>query len=107
MKKAATLVVLFFVVLTASAQTKVIDSLKHLLAVSKTDTDRVKIYIQAVWSGRYTLDSNFLYAKQAFALAEKIKYKDGSARAQLALGFLFTGRGNYSKALTYLLAALK
>ncbi|HZX59371.1 MAG TPA: hypothetical protein VFE54_11620, partial [Mucilaginibacter sp.] len=95
MKKAATLVLLFFAALTASAQTKAVDSLKRLLAVTKADTNRVNIYIQAAnMSG---VDSAFSYAKQALALAEKIKYKDGSARAQITLGFLFTGRGNYPK----------
>lgn len=59
MKKAATLVLLFFVALTTSAQTKAIDSLKRLLVASKNDTDRVNIYLRAASGGQFTTDSAF------------------------------------------------
>lgn len=108
MKRAAVIIVLYLASQAVSAQTKRTDSLKHLLAFCRVDTTRI-ILLNEIGDEflRTNLDSAISYQKRGLELAGKIHYYKGKAWCQLSLGNAAASRGNYARALTWLLSALK
>ena len=76
------------------------DNLKHELAISKPDTNRVLILVQLINAYKfYTPDSAFFYGQKALELARKIKFPKGEAKALDYLALTYRTLGNSSKAL--------
>ena len=76
------------------------DSLQHLLAVSRPDTNRVEYLIQLAWD---RTDDNPLaaisYGRQSLALARQLRFPVGECRSLLMLGWAFMRAGNYPTAV--------
>jgi len=99
---------LFLLLKSASAQQglqflyppKYGDSLKHLLAAAKEDTNKVNLYLQL---GRYYQwnypDSSLLYTGPGSLLAKKLDYATGQLRLLRSMAPALIARGNYAKAL--------
>ena len=72
------------------------DSLQHLLAASRPDTNRVEYLIQLAWD---RTDDNPLaaisYGRQSLALARRLHFPVGQCRSLLMLGWAFMRSGNY------------
>ena len=76
------------------------DSLLHLLAASRPDTNRVEYLIQLAWD---RTDDNPLaaigYGRQSLALARELRFATGECRSLLMLGWAFIRAGNYPTAV--------
>jgi len=108
MKRAVTLTLLLFTFFTAAAQRKQIDSLKKLLAAAPEDTTKALLYGQL--GGLYINskpDSAMLLFRQMEQLSRKLNFLRGEANAINNEGNVFNLTGNYPKALSCFLAALK
>src|ERR1700742_4632735 len=108
MKKITTAFLLITLSITTFAQQKKIDSLKKLVTAAKDDTTRVIATFQL--GAAYTRnkpDSAVILAQQAIQLAKDAHYLMGELKALTLLGNAFSGTGNYPKALTNYLSALK
>lgn len=87
-------------------QTYNLDSLKRILSTDLQDTNRV-------WAldnlGRNIPDSDttIILAEQAITLARKVGFKKGEAEAYNNIGYWFTQKGNYPKAIENYLHAIK
>ncbi|MBC7828265.1 MAG: tetratricopeptide repeat protein [Chitinophagaceae bacterium] len=83
-----------------------IDSLQQILLSSGEDTNRI-------WAlnnlGRNIQDSDttIILAGQAIALSQKLGFKKGEAEAYNNIGYWFTQKGDYPKALENYLKAIK
>jgi tetratricopeptide (TPR) repeat protein len=105
MKKMIFVSTCLLIVSTVHAQTRIIDSLKHLLTSTIHDTTRVMalrtlaFYMPSV--DALKLDS------QALSLARKIKYANGEAASLNQFGNDFLGTGNLPRALDYYLQSMK
>ncbi|MCF6130715.1 tetratricopeptide repeat-containing sensor histidine kinase [Flavobacterium wongokense] len=90
---------LLFIGHTVWSQQTVIDSLKRVYKVAKTDTAKVNIYNQLAFELKesYT-DSSFYYASKAEVFARKIKYNDGLANAAINKGNANIIVGDYPEA---------
>ena len=76
------------------------DSLKHELAISRPDTNRVMALVQLINSYKFDIpDSAFFYGQQALALARQIKFPKGEAEALNFLAVTYNTMGNFSNAL--------
>jgi len=108
MKRAVTLTLLLFTFFTAAAQRKQIDSLKKLLAAAPEDTTKALLYGKL---GNLYLDSKpdsaMLLYRQEEQLSRKLNFLRGEASAINNEGNVFDVTGNYPKALSFYLAALK
>src|SRR5215467_4020510 len=84
------------------------DSLKHELAIAKTDTSRVLllVHVANAFFVNYA-DSLIKYGTQALELAKRIKFSRGEARALIALGLAFQFQNDYPKSLKYLYRGLQ
>jgi len=90
------------------SQNKTVDSLKYELANATTDTARVFRMISLVNSlGAINTDSALYYGEKALALARKIKFPTGEARALSFIGGLVVTTGNLPKALSMSFEALQ
>ncbi len=108
MKKSVITFILIISILLAHAQRKNVDSLKKLLAVSKQDTSRAILLVNLSFAyERIKPDSAFLLGQQALQLSRDLHFLKGEQRAQNVLGGAFSSTGNYPKALTAYLNALK
>ncbi|HZY37222.1 MAG TPA: ATP-binding protein [Mucilaginibacter sp.] len=108
MKRAVTLTLLLFTFFTAAAQRKQIDSLKKLLAAAPEDTTKALLYGKL--GGLYLdskPDSAMLFSRQEEQLSRKLNFLRGEASAINNEGNVFGVTGNYPKALSFYLAALK
>ena len=77
-----------------------IDSLKHQLAISKPDTNRVEVLAGLSFFYKFSNpDSAFFYGQQAITLASKIHYPKGEIEGLLWLGVTNSALGNISKAM--------
>jgi len=86
----------------ASSQNAVIDSLKRVIAVSKTDTARINNYNAIANIFRESSpDSVIFYANKAAVLSKKATYDFGAATAQINLGNAQIILSNYPGALQY------
>jgi two-component system NtrC family sensor kinase len=90
------------------AQPQRVDSLKHELAVSKQDTSRVLLLDELSNTYSYTnSDSALLYGKHALALAQRINFPRGEARALISLGQVVRDQGDLPKSLALRISALE
>ena len=97
-----------FLVEAGFAQNNISDSLKHQLAISKPDTNQVRVL--AALSNLYRFsnpDSAFFYGQQAIALASKIHYPKGEIEGLVYLSAAYGALGNISKALELSFKLLK
>ncbi|MGZ3874723.1 MAG: tetratricopeptide repeat protein [Mucilaginibacter sp.] len=108
MKKFCTALVCLMLTLSIHAQQRITDSLKHLLVTAKEDTDKANVLLQF---GRYWTnskpDSAMLMNQQGLELSRKLNYLKGEASGLNLEGIVYQATGNYPKALSYFLAALK
>lgn len=100
MKKPLILIVLLFSFFTASAQHKIVDSLRAKLNTNLDDTTRLNIMLEL--SHAYYLsnpDSNIIFSQQAYTIAEKYKLlqKQSTALSSMATGY--TTLGDYPKSI--------
>src|ERR1035438_5465426 len=87
---------------------KKIDSFKQAIKISKTDTDKVKLMLALIEpiNCNDTL-SEISYAKEALALAQKIKWNKGISCAYVGLGTIYHKcMKNYPFAIEYYQHAL-
>ena len=87
---------------------KLIDSLKQLIAAEKQDTSRAQLLLQL--SKNYLEskpDTALLMAQQGLHLSKKSKFAKGEALSLKAMGAVYGVTGNYPKGLETLLQALQ
>jgi signal transduction histidine kinase len=83
-----------------------IDSLKTVLPTA-IDTERVAALNELAREYRYiSLDTSYMFAKQALTLSEKLGNKNGIANALRSIGMVYENQGKYDFALDYLLRAV-
>jgi len=86
----------------------VIDSLNNVIAVTKDDTNKVKVFYSLGNQYIYTkIDSAIYYYQQALYVAEKIKSLQFTAQCLIAIGASFQRNELYDKAIEYLERALR
>ncbi len=85
-----------------------IDSLKLEIPRAKTDSDKVKL-LKDISIGYMNVnpDEGISYGMQALALAERIQWKRGIARASNNIGANYNAKSNYPLAMEYYIKALK
>ncbi len=77
-------------------QTRIIDSLLIELTNAKEDTLKIDILNDIAWKiSRSYPDSALMYAQEANILAEKLKYKIGSATAYRTIASVYRNQGEY------------
>ena len=92
----------------AFTQTPRVDSLGKLLAVEKTDSNRVRLMWQLARDmGVYDPDSALVLAQKALYLARGIGYTEGESRSLGVLANTFLKIGNYPRALELNIEKLK
>ncbi|MBS1525724.1 MAG: tetratricopeptide repeat protein [Bacteroidetes bacterium] len=107
MKKFGTLLLISLCV-TASAQQRIIDSLRKLVASAKDDTTRIESICNLGMHYIYSKpDSALSLAQQALQLSKASQFKKGEVDALTLEGNIYDVTGNYSKALTMMLESLK
>jgi tetratricopeptide (TPR) repeat protein len=103
-------ITLLFVVLISGvqAQQRTIDSLKKLAGTAKDDTTKVNLLYQLskYWSISRP-DSTMMMVRQILEISQRVNYLKGEAMGLNMQGNVFGGTGNYPKALSSYLAALK
>lgn len=88
----------------ALTQTSEVDSLLKLLEIYQQDTNRVRVLHQLTTKVRkYDLKTAETYAKEGFALSEKLDDKLGQCPFYVELGMIYLGLGDYEKALRQVL----
>jgi len=102
--KKFSLMVLFFGMVSpiSQAQDKIVDSLSSVLKTTKEDSNRVKTLnamSERLWMNTAQYDNSRKYAEDALALAQKLNFKVGIARAYNNLGSVDRFLGNYTEAL--------
>ncbi len=91
-----------------NAQLTVIDSLKTLLANTKSDTDKaVALYNLSYYYQMYRPDSALMFAETAYDLSIKNKFLKGESWSLDRIAGAFHRLDNYPKALEYYLQQLK
>jgi tetratricopeptide (TPR) repeat protein len=94
--------------LSSAAQTHEIDSLKQILQKEKTDTVRILILTNLAYQFlELNPNTALTYTKQGLELAKDIDDKKWEALCLNRMGNVYTVLGNYSKALSVSLEALK
>ena len=108
MKKLLLVVFSFFIPFLAHAQHQKIDSLKKLIVTAKEDTTKTWLYYKlgSLYSHSKP-DSAILFFLQEEQLSRKLNFLPGEAKSLNGEGVAFASSGNYPKALTCYLAALK
>ena len=84
-----------------------VDSLKNLLAVEKTDSNKITLFYKisrTYWFNNF--DSALFYARNGLALAERTNNRKGKADCLNALGAVNWMHRNYATALDYTLQNL-
>src|SRR5438045_8271836 len=77
-----------------------VDSLKHLLSISKDDTSRIRRMAEIFHDYAYLrYDSALVYGQMALELSVQKKYPRGIARALFGLGCTYLVHGDIPKAL--------
>lgn len=106
-KLAATLVLLVFF-LSAQAQQKQIDNLKKLIATAKDDTSRIMLTNQLSHLYIYSKpDSALKLAQRGQQMAKTAQFLKGEAYCLINISGIFSITGNYPRALSASLEALK
>ncbi len=108
MKKIMTVWMVIAAIGYGYAQPQQVDSLKKLLLTAKEDTAKADILLMM---GRYLIaskpDSALPVLQQGLALSKKLSYLAGEANGLNLTGLVFSVKGNYPKALSLYLEALK
>lgn len=109
MKKINLLLVAFFcIVLTATAQKQIADSLTLLLAKEKIDTVQINLMEDIAKACYiYNPDTAIFIAQKALFFAKNINYTDGESRLLNVLANAFVSVGNYPRGLEYYIKRLK
>jgi two-component system, NtrC family, sensor kinase len=90
------------------AQNKQTDSLKHELAITKTDTSSVLIMAElCFWYRTLNPDSALFFGEKGMKLSEKIYFPKGLIRNITYYGRVMTDLGNMPKALAMQFKALQ
>src|ERR1700741_913034 len=85
---------------TAAQNKRAIDSLKHLLATAKEDTNRVNLYSALSWEYVWSYpDSALLYYAPGLKLAQKLDFLNGQLALIDAAANAYGTKGNHSEAL--------
>jgi len=108
MKKYLLLLSFTFWLSAASAQKRIADSIRPLLAQNMHDTARV-ILLWNLSAAYYSFmpDSSLIIGEEALFLAQKIKYTAGEAKSLAKIANASLQLGNYTTALEYYLRWLK
>ncbi|MBD0294855.1 MAG: hypothetical protein ICV84_06595, partial [Flavisolibacter sp.] len=81
--------------------------MKQMLAVTKTDSDKVNLLNQLSRANEFSAaDSGIAYGQKALALAEKIDFKAGIVLAEINLSGCYNALANFRLGLYYALKAL-
>jgi signal transduction histidine kinase len=101
MAKTFIIVILFALTSTVDfAQNKQIDSLTHLLSITKDDTSRVLMMSELSFAyNQLNSDSAIAIARRAVALSQQINFPKGEVRALTNLGNAFDTKGDLPEAL--------
>ncbi len=104
MKKLIALIITIFLsfMLHAQPNPNLSDSLKIALFKTNADTSRVRLLRVTGFRER-----NLTTLLQSLALAKKIKYSNGEAECNNAIGNYFFGNSNYTKAMEFYLQCLQ
>jgi len=108
MKKTAALTLLLFTLFTANGQKTHIDTLRLALSKAKTDTMRYQALLQL--SVTYYLsnpDSAIIFGQQGYLLAKKNNWGLNQAKCLNNMANAYTSLGDYVKAISFYLKALK
>ena len=91
-----------------SQSKKIVDSLRHELAIASNDTIRVRILwrITALYQTTRP-DSGLYYGYKSLALARQINYPYGEVRTMNSIGVAYQALGNFSRAIQTRLQAIK
>src|ERR1700722_2215979 len=90
------------------AQSRVIDSLKHLLETGQPDSTRSLLLSQLSRAYLYSKpDTALIVAQQGLALSTTIRFAPGEIAGLIQTAEVFSNTGNYARALELLLKALK
>ena len=109
MRKIFLAAVIFTVFTDVSAQlvlTYNIDSLKQILSTFREDTNRIWA-LDNLGRNIQNSDTTIILAEQAIALSQKLGFKKGEAEAYNNIGYWFTQKGNYPKAIENYLKSIK
>jgi hypothetical protein len=107
MRKNLLILIAFFLLANAHAQTREIDSLKQLLQKQKTDTGRVLLLAELAYLiFESKPDTAMTLAMQGLELSRKIHYEKGEAACLHKIGAVYSVLGNYSKTMTNAYQAL-
>src|SRR4051812_15546089 len=105
-----TIITLFLLLITfniATAQQKIIDSLKLELHQSKPDTNRVLLLAELIKSYyQYKPDTAILLGQQAYELSQRLKYTAGEALSLNRIAAAYATVGDYAKSLMLFTKAL-
>lgn len=84
-----------------------VDSLRAVLQTSKPDTNKV-LLLHAISYKYFSInpDTGIQYGQKALKLAQQLKYREGIAKANMAIGRCHAIQDEYPKALYYFQAAL-
>ncbi|WCT09922.1 tetratricopeptide repeat protein [Mucilaginibacter jinjuensis] len=107
MKKLSLLIFLLFIVFTSFAQSKQVDSLKHLLTIAKQDTERLWLNNQI--SSKYQDLGNYpmslSHALTSLKLAESLNLKKEIGNVYMDLSFIYGSQKDKEKSIEYELKA--
>ena len=108
MKKVFQFLILLSIAHPVSAQQKITDSLKSVLAGEKNDSVKIKLMENLSYNFQYTnFDSAYRYAMNGLSLAKRTNNIHGKAICLNALGNVFHTSGNELKGLQYYIESLK
>lgn len=94
--------------LVATGQNPRVDSLRGILANTRSDTSRVLLLAQLSEAYNfYIVDSSEQVARRALQLARKIQFRKGEACALISIGHYLRETGRFPQALAITLQALK
>jgi hypothetical protein len=78
------------------------DSVKHVAATQKNDTNKVQTLIQLCDAYAFSYpDTAFAYGQQAYALSEKLDYDIGRLYSIININKALFSMGNYTLELDY------
>ena len=108
MNKIIILCTLLLFLVSANAQNKEIDSLKHLLSTEQQDTNKVKDLVNLGWAYQWNKpDSALSYGLQARKLSQQLNYIDGELKSAALLSEALNTKGNFAQALEIAQKALQ
>jgi tetratricopeptide (TPR) repeat protein len=104
------IVQLFFCLpLSTSAQDRELDSLKHLNASLKNDTNKCRVLNKLAWTTflRDDYPGSMEYSTQSGVLSKALSYEPGMAESFNIQGVVYCSVGDYPKALDFFLNSLR